>query len=360
MASSKKPLIIKDVVLMSPGLWNETNYEAEELRKAYLATDWGNTHATSLFLDHPENPNNAAGDWIGRVKNPRQLEDSTIIGDIEVWDEDTAFKMEVAKAGFGVSPRVLGNLDKSNNSFVDFIFDNFSIVSKPAQNTATINLTKEIFSEGLMVRKLSRDEDLSIHPKKKSKKMKGGKREMNEEETKNTETAEEVKGEEAKEEPAKEEKPSEEGSEEPSDAETLSMISNDLEGFNEYAKGIRAENPSISLNELAKKYKVHKERYNFLEELSETEATIMLKKLLGKIGIEDKAKVTPNVSPAVKEMASELNSLKKQVKELSAPKSIPKSVKSATRSDSHVSFNMVSKEPSEGVKELAQHFLNLR
>ena len=167
---------------MSPGLWNETNYEASELRKAYISTDWGNAHATSLFLDHPENPNNAAGDWIGKVKNPRQLEDSTIIGDIEIWDQDTAFKMEVAKAGFGVSPRVLGKLDKSTNSFVDFIFDNFSIVSKPAQDTATINLNKEIFSESLTVRQLSTD-DLASHPKKKnSKKMKGGKREMSTEE----------------------------------------------------------------------------------------------------------------------------------------------------------------------------------
>ena len=67
----KLPVILKDKILMAPGTWNETVYTQEEVEKGYLNTDWKEKDNISLFLDHCDNPNEAAHNWIGFVRNPR-------------------------------------------------------------------------------------------------------------------------------------------------------------------------------------------------------------------------------------------------------------------------------------------------
>jgi hypothetical protein len=362
------PYILKDVTLMSPGKWNGWEYRSEDLKNAFVNTDWSSPYISSLFLDHPENPHNAASAWVGKVKNPKQLNDGTIKGDLEFWDEDIVYKLTVAKAGFGVSPRVFGDEDKKNQIFLARAFDNFSIVSKPAQDTAILQLSSSIDNvlNFLIVRQLSSEKpkeetkelekhmmpDTSIDShsqiKVKKKKVKGGKKEMSKKETSqevetSEELTEEIEGE-------------SESSEELSDADVLSIMNSDLEGFNSYAKEIRVSNPSVSLKELAKKFKVHKERMNFIEELSDTEATSLMQKLLGKMGINEIPKKNIVSDPAVIELAKKLDGLDKSIKELSAKKERVPAPKTAVPQISQpVAKNMFAKNSiSEGTIELAK------
>jgi len=445
MTIREDPLIVSDVVLMSPGKWNGWNYDVNELKKAYSSTNWQDELVTSLFLDHPENAANAANAWIGRVNNPRLTSDGSIKGDLEIWDGDVANKLTKAKAKFGVSPRVIGSEDENNKSFCDFTFDNFSIVARPAQSTAVLQLAQRLKFEGT-IRQLSKEnlaqvtamekmreqkgmspeqfyavprdppsssslpifdvehvrnamarfnqtkfkddkekikaknkimraaikfkinidkfKEMSSHDKEllellQSTKMlerqlKGGKKQMSEEEIKTEETEEENE-EAAAEKPATEsEEKSEESSEELSDAQVLSVMNKDLNSFNEYANAIRVSNPSISLKELAKMYKEHQEKMNFVEELSEYEATFLLKKLLSKIGVNELS--TKKAQPASNELANKINSLEKSIKELNKKSKVPapKAVKKlATKAKSNIMFG---KAPSDGVMELAQMF----
>lgn len=445
MPIREEPLIVKDVILMSPGEWNGWRYDPDELKKAFASTNWQDEHITSLFLDHPENPANAAKDWIGRVKNPRQMPDGTVKGDLEIWDEDIAMKLTKAKANFGVSPRVIGNEDLETKSFLDFYFDNFCIVAKPAQSTAVLHLSKNLKFDGA-IRQLNK-EDLAkvtaMEEKRKkmglspaqfyaaprdppsssalpifdaehvrnamarfnqtkfksaaekakarkkiiaaakkfkieissfkemvlteeeiellenlqstnmlNKNMKGGKKQMSEEEKK----TEEVETTEEPEKVVEESKSETESTEELSDEQVLSIMNEDLDGFNAYAKEVRAKNPSISLKELAKRYKVQKERMNFVEELSDAEATVLLKKLLSKMGVEGFSAKTEK-QLASNELAKKIEALEKSIKELGKKEKVPapKAVKNLTDSKSEKPL-MFGKAPSEGVMELAQMF----
>ncbi len=357
MAENNNPLILKEVTLMSPGNWNGWNYHVEELRKAFDSTNWKDEHITSLFLDHPENPANAAAAWIGRVTNPKQLSDGTVKGDVEIWDKDIIFKLTKAKAGFGISPRVVGKEDEASKTFLDFSFDNFCIVAKPAQSTAYLQLAEDIKFAGA-VRQLSKEdkEDLSVHPSRSTKsklkeKLKGGKKTMSDEE-KNAETEEKVEQSTESEESESEE--SEEKKEELSDADVLSIMNSDLEGFNTYAKEAKIANPTVSLKELAKKFKISQERSNFIEELSESEATILLKKLLAKMGVNE----TPKVDTASQDLANKVASLEKTIKELGKKEKVPapKTVKNLTSVE--VETPMFGNKISDGVRELAQVLKN--
>ena len=375
------PLLIKDVILMSPGKWNGWNYSPEELNKAYSSTNWADEHITSLFLDHPANPHNAASAWIGRVKNPKQLTDSTIKGDLEVWDEDVIFKLTKAKAGFGVSPRVVGKEDKENKMFINFIFDNFSIVAKPAQSTAVLHLANELKFEGI-VRNLNKDsiEELNyssdeecicslIEKAKNNQKMNTYDLAMLEK------MHNYMKEQKIKEEEIESNSPNYSGklkggknmseiseiitdikSEELSDAEVLSIINEDFEGFNNYSKELKATNPSISLKDLAKKYKSQKERFAFVETLSELEATALLKRIAGKIGVQQLSLKEEKADNSAKELSNEIATLRNQIKELSSIKNAsPKSVKGVNaKSASTVNFMINNTSDSEGVLELAQ------
>lgn|SRR3990167_279768 len=315
------PTIRKDIVLMSPGTWNGFEYSADDIKRAFELSDW--KRASDLFLDHPENPNNAAGLWVGRIINQR-YSDGQIIGDLQLWDENTIIKTELAKAPFGVSPRVIGEED--GNRFSNFTFDNWSIVSKQAIAPAYINLSKtpvksqvlyktdkvevkelneQVLSEEIkefnrISEKIQKEEELTEHEyeymKKKMKKkkeehipkeeniMKGGKNEMSE--------------------------------------------TNQVDG-----SATQPEQKELSFDELS------------IEELS-----VILEKV---------QKILASKKPVVQEMAkkdlvdTELEELKNQVKELSAKlnKPAPKTVKS-TGGD--LRAQLTPNRHSEGVQELAQ------
>lgn len=381
------PTVIKDVTLMSPGIWNGWNYSSEELRKAYELTDWTNHEVTNLFLDHPENSHNAAGAWAGRVINQNQLSDGTVKGDLEIWDEKTIINLTLAKAKFGVSPRVLGSENEQSQTFTDFIFDNFSIVSKPAQSTAAIELNSKELFDGFIVKHLNKDNPKRIEElgearkkiitiakelnldisdlaysspsEKKIKKLKGGKKEMSDEEVKNEDVKSEETSNDKVEKSEGEVKEEDKKSEELSDSDVLGIMNDNFEDFNSYANGIRVSNPAISLKELAKGFTDHQKKLSIIEDLSASEATIVLKKLLNKVGgnelSESSAKPKSMELNFAKELSSQIQSLTKQVQELSNRKSpAAKAVRGPSHSDSKPTEKVFfGHETSEGVQEMA-------
>ena len=322
------PTIRKDIVLMSPGVWNGFEYSADEIKRAFELTDW--KKASNLFLDHPENPNNAARDWAGRVINQRYVA-GEILGDLEMWDTNTIIKTELARASFGVSPRVIGEAEGSE--FKNFTFDNFSIVSKQAIAPAFINLNKtptktktlykteelnelseEVKEFNRISEKIQKEEELTNeeyeYMKKKMKKksdskekitqMKGGKKEMSDEK------------------------------------ETVETTENEPDKSEDSPAQPEAE-PEKKEEELS------------FDNLSVEELNAILDKV---------QKVIASKKPAVKEMSdnsalkSEIEQMRKQVQELNAKlnKPAPKTQKSR----GPVFAQLTSPQHSEGVKEMAE------
>jgi len=128
----KLPYIIKDKVLMSPGVWNDFFYSSDSIKDAFLKSEWDNKEIRSLFLDHVDN---SSREWIGEVQNQRMAGDS-VIGDLVIVDMATAQKLAYG-AKMGISPKVYGM--EEENEMLDFSFSNFSVVINPAVKTAYIN-----------------------------------------------------------------------------------------------------------------------------------------------------------------------------------------------------------------------------
>jgi len=292
------PTIRKDIVLMSPGTWNGFDYSEIDIKKAFENTDW--KKASELFLDHPANPNNAAGSWVGRIINQRYVA-GEVIGDLEMWDTNTIIKTELARASFGVSPRVIG--EDNGTDFKNFTFDNFSIVSKQAIDPSYINLSKKnITSKTLYKSK----ELIKENDESNLNKLKGGNNEMSET---NQET------------------------------ETSKVDDKPVET----AKPVEPTKPVEPVKEPEKK----EEELSF-DNLSVEELNAILSKV---------QKVIASKKPAVQEMAynseikSELESMKKQVQELNAK--LNKPAPKTSRNSGSIRATLTAPTHSEGVREMA-------
>jgi len=153
---SKLPIIIKDKVLMAPGVWNDASYSNEEIQKAFLNMDWTDKDSIGIIADHSssqEGENANAGlsvhDWFGFVRNVRLDQTGeisnvpgSIIGDLEIHDSQIAQKLVNAEAKFGISPRIYGE-ELTPGIITDFSFKHFAIVTSPAISKAYINLSKK-------------------------------------------------------------------------------------------------------------------------------------------------------------------------------------------------------------------------
>lgn len=143
------PITIKDILLLSPGVWNDTEYPAQEIIKAFNNTDWSDKKNTNLFLDHQDTKERGVGNWAGFVKNPRLANNSELWGDLEVWNPLIATFLKEAKAPFGISSTLSGTenlkekLDGAKSRMEDFHYDSFSIVTDPACIPARMNLNKQ-------------------------------------------------------------------------------------------------------------------------------------------------------------------------------------------------------------------------
>lgn len=127
-----KVMVIKNQKLMSPGVWNNWYYDAEQLRQAYLNTDWNDEKNCYLFFDHDDTQ---AKSWIGKVENIR-MEGNDLVGDLVITNEE-AQKAILLGAKFGISPKILGQGD--NGTVKNFVFRNFSLVVDPACKTTFLN-----------------------------------------------------------------------------------------------------------------------------------------------------------------------------------------------------------------------------
>jgi len=128
----KLPYVIKDKILMSPGVWNSFFYSTDAIISAFKNTDWEDKEVRSLFLDHEDRN---AREWVGEVNNIR-LNGENLIGDLVIVDKNTAIKLAYG-AKMGISPKVHGGND--DGKMIDFLYDNFSVVINPAIKTAYIN-----------------------------------------------------------------------------------------------------------------------------------------------------------------------------------------------------------------------------
>ena len=138
----KLPHIIKDKILMSPGIWNNFYYSAEEIKKSFSQTNWSSKEIRSLFLDHDDDKSR---EWIGEIINPRLVGD-TLKGDLVIVDQPTAIKL-VYGAKMGISPKVTGQTEEGENIMLNFNYDNFSVVINPAVKTAWINNSEMVAFE---------------------------------------------------------------------------------------------------------------------------------------------------------------------------------------------------------------------
>ena len=134
------PYLIKNKILMSPGIWNGYYYKDKTIKSAYNNTDWDSKEVVSLFLDHEDE---RSSEWVGWIKNPR-VTGEDIRGDLIVVDKATAIKL-YAGAKFGISPKVRGQ--EEDGEMASFVFDNFSVVLNPAVKTAYINNSQKMIKE---------------------------------------------------------------------------------------------------------------------------------------------------------------------------------------------------------------------
>jgi len=149
---SSGKIILRDKVLLSPGNWNGLEFTSDQISKAFIATDWTDKDNFALIYDHDEKASN----WLGNVTNIRLLSDS-LVGDLEIFDENLARKLTIGGAKLGISARVLGSENKEGE-FENFTFNNFSVVYDPACKNAYINLSKSKAIE--MIAQIRKDLDI--------------------------------------------------------------------------------------------------------------------------------------------------------------------------------------------------------
>lgn len=132
-----KPYIIKDVLLLSPGIWNGKKFSQESISNGYYKTDWSNKENYALIYSHDERAEN----WVGNAINRRLTEDGKLYGDLELYDKTLAIKLGKGKAKLGISAKIYGELSDEGD-FDIARFNNFSVVYNPACTEAFINLSE--------------------------------------------------------------------------------------------------------------------------------------------------------------------------------------------------------------------------
>ena len=154
LESIKLPYVIKDKILMSPGVWNTYFYSADSIERAFENTDWEDKEIRSLYADHDDAQSVR---WVGEVKNVRKNGDN-LVGDLIIVDKPMAQKIAYG-AKFGISPKVHGM--EEDGVMEDFVFDNMSVVINPAVKTAYINnkSTQQLVKAGEDVKKPYGDVD---------------------------------------------------------------------------------------------------------------------------------------------------------------------------------------------------------
>jgi hypothetical protein len=136
-ARVKLPYVLKNKVLMGYGNINGWKYTPQVMQDIFNQTVW-DKETCSIYYDHldPSKPGGGARMWVGEVKNPR-VENGIVLGDIHIVNKQAAIDLAYG-ANFGISSRILGRSDGHGN-IVEGIFDNWSLVRRPADTRAYLN-----------------------------------------------------------------------------------------------------------------------------------------------------------------------------------------------------------------------------
>lgn len=131
-----KPVTVKDVVLLAPGIWTgtdnkKTRYSPEDISNGFANTNW---EGMNLFLDHQDSKGTAVAYWIGFIRNVRMV-GQDLVGDLEIWHPLFSMFVKTAKAQFGVSMTMNGeenfNTDADYSDFYIHSYRSGSLVDEP-------------------------------------------------------------------------------------------------------------------------------------------------------------------------------------------------------------------------------------
>jgi hypothetical protein len=220
----KLPFVIKDKVLMSPGVWNGYFYSSQAIRNAFLKTPWDKKEIRSLFNDHEDL---RSREWIGEVRNQR-LNGDDVVGDLYIVDKSTAMKLAYG-AKMGISPKVSGH--EESGAMRSFMFDNFSVVINPAVKTAYINNQQKNTEVCKMPKKEIKNEEVEEEMQQSQENS----------ETENAEKAENPK--------KKYPYPYE---------EKMSALEAELSAYTDFVKDYMKKNPGASIKDAAKAWEKRK------------------------------------------------------------------------------------------------------
>jgi hypothetical protein len=144
----KEPaLIIKNQLLLAPGIWNGKKFTAEEIKKGISLTNWADAQRRSIIYGHRVDGDASPDQWLGYHTIPKYHELSKeypvegMYADLHLYDENLARKIAYGGAKAGVSER-LQFRDSYDNIKIDG-FINLSVVDNPACKVAYLNLSDE-------------------------------------------------------------------------------------------------------------------------------------------------------------------------------------------------------------------------
>ena len=144
LENGSKVMVLKDRVIMAPGVWNNWFYDADQMQVAFKNTDWNDEKNRYLYFDHVDV---GTRDWTGIVENPH-MDGSNLIGDLVI-SNDEVQKAVLMGAKWGISPKIFGMGDKREGTVKNFFFKNFSFVLDPACKLTFLNSEKKDESEGI-------------------------------------------------------------------------------------------------------------------------------------------------------------------------------------------------------------------
>lgn len=133
------PYVLKDKLLISPGVYKGIKLTEDVIRRMYKNTKF-NDESSSLFYDHLDmSRGGGARTWIGEVKNIK-LKDGGVYGDLYIVNKQAAIDLEYG-AKFGISAKIAGRtrLTPRGREFVDGVFENWSLVWRPADKNTYLN-----------------------------------------------------------------------------------------------------------------------------------------------------------------------------------------------------------------------------
>jgi len=135
--SLEKALILKNQLLLSPGVWNGDEYTSDIIRTVFENTDWNELRHSHLYLDHKDTQDKSGvGAWAGFVRNLKVNSNGELRADLEIW-HPMAATWAKAHPSFGISATIQPDLEGNPKNF-----ESFSIVHDPACKPAIINLSE--------------------------------------------------------------------------------------------------------------------------------------------------------------------------------------------------------------------------